>query len=91
MALGSSALSLEIPSRYDQVTDVWVQLERRLHTHFGTAIDEELITVRLAVTEGIVNAIRHAHKEDGRSMKVELVITLSDFMIRIYDTGPGFH
>ena len=43
----------------------------------------------LAVTEGVANAVVHAHGEDGRELALEIAIDGPEVTVSILDTGPG--
>jgi serine/threonine-protein kinase RsbW len=45
----------------------------------------------VALTEGLVNAIKHANSDDpGREIHVKINISDKNMVIRIYDNGIGF-
>ncbi|MEO0812109.1 MAG: SpoIIE family protein phosphatase [Myxococcota bacterium] len=81
----------QVKSTLDSVGPLWEGLERRLFAYYGAGLDDDfLMELRLAFTEGVVNAIRHAHQQDGRIFDVEVVFDVGTIDIRVVDTGPGF-
>src|SRR5947209_6722900 len=52
---------------------------------------KELFGIRLAVEEAIVNAIKHAHKNDPtKQVRVYYHLSMREIEIVIEDEGPGF-
>ena len=81
----------EIASRLDQISPLWSKYQQEIAEQTGLARDAELLCeLRLALTEGLTNAIVHAHCEDGRPMRVELHVGPKQIEFDIFDTGPGF-
>lgn len=53
----------------------------------------KLLPEQLAIvlTEGLVNAIKHANKADpDKEIHVRINVSNKDLLVRIYDTGGGF-
>ncbi|MDD2309068.1 MAG: ATP-binding protein [Desulfuromonadaceae bacterium] len=45
----------------------------------------------IVLTEGVVNAIKHAHSADPEGdLHVRINVSKKDLVVRIYDTGIGF-
>jgi len=52
---------------------------------------KELFGTRLALEEGIVNAIRHGHRNDtSKRVDVRFLVTDQQLLVEIHDEGPGF-
>lgn len=50
-----------------------------------------VFAIKLAVEEGITNAIKHGNKYDpGKNVHVDYTVTPQKFEITIEDEGPGF-
>jgi serine/threonine-protein kinase RsbW len=70
---------------------------RRVQDHIERALkahqfdDRDVFSIRLALEEALVNAIKHGNQMD-RAKKVHIAydITPERFTIRITDEGPGF-
>lgn len=57
---------------------------------FGYA-DKELFAIRLAVEEGLVNAVKHGNREDpAKAVHVRYHAAPEQFLIEIQDEGRGF-
>jgi serine/threonine-protein kinase RsbW len=78
-----------IPSDTVEARKVQDDIERLIQG--GRASDQEVFSVRLALEEALVNAIKHGNQLD-RSKKVHISYRLvSDRLeVRISDEGPGF-
>ena len=86
--LGSPS-QVVIPSDPGEARRVQDQIEAALqssHCH-----DHDLFSIKLALEEALVNAIKHGNQYD-RNKKVEIAyqVTAERFIIRITDEGDGF-
>jgi serine/threonine-protein kinase RsbW len=53
--------------------------------------EKEIFAIKLALEEGLVNAIKHGNKLDPKKyVHVEYSVSPEKFEIRIRDEGPGF-
>jgi serine/threonine-protein kinase RsbW len=51
----------------------------------------EIFGTRLALEEGVVNAIKHGHKGDtSKRVEVRFQLTSRQLLVEIRDQGPGF-
>jgi serine/threonine-protein kinase RsbW len=80
---------IRIPSDPAEARAVQEEIEKQLHSR--QAADQEIFSIRLALEEALVNAIKHGNQLD-RSKQVHISYRfLSDrFEVRITDEGPGF-
>ena len=71
---------------------MWGVCEQRLRAQLApqVATMRLLMDLRLALTEGMTNAIVHGHREDGRPLRVAMSIDNAEVVFGIEDTGPGF-
>lgn len=81
---------LSIPSDLEEARRVQLDIERELQesTHFS---ETEIFSIKLALEEAIVNAIKHGNQMDRtKKVRVAYRVLPSQFDIRIADEGPGF-
>jgi serine/threonine-protein kinase RsbW len=80
---------VSIPSDHAEARRVQEEIERQLKA--SQATDQEVFSIRLALEEALVNAIKHGNQMD-RSKQVHISYRfLPDrFEIRITDEGAGF-
>jgi len=78
-----------IPSDTGEARKVQDDIERLIQG--GLASDQEIFSVRLALEEALVNAIKHGNQMD-RTKKVRISYRLLSgrLDVRITDEGPGF-
>jgi len=78
-----------IPSDPTEARRVQDDIEADLKRHHFE--DREIFSIRLALEEGLVNAIKHGNQLD-RSKQVHIAYRVSSerFDVRIVDEGPGF-
>jgi serine/threonine-protein kinase RsbW len=86
---GNGALHFVIPSELAATRDVHKQImdevERRRYD------EKSLFGIRLALEEGLMNAVKHGNKLDPKkTVQVEAKITDKSTEITIEDQGPGF-
>jgi serine/threonine-protein kinase RsbW len=83
------ALDVVIPSDPAEARRIQDRIEQLLQTR--QASDHDIFSIKLALEEALVNAIKHGNQLD-RSKKVRIAYRLlSDrFEIHITDEGPGF-
>lgn len=78
-----------IPSDTAEARRLQDEIEQQLHARQAT--DQEVFSVRLALEEALVNAIKHGNQMD-RTKKVHISyrFLLDRFEVRISDEGEGF-
>ena len=78
-----------IPSDPADARRVQDEIERRLGAR--ACHDRDLFSIKLALEEALVNAIKHGNQYD-RAKKVQIAYRLlpDRFEVRITDEGPGF-
>jgi serine/threonine-protein kinase RsbW len=83
------ALSFTIPSDPAATRDVQKQIMDRVEAeHYG---EQSTFAIRLALEEGLLNAIKHGNKLDPRkTVHVEAKVTAKSTEITIEDQGDGF-
>jgi len=81
---------ITIPSDPAEVQRIQDHIEFQLKQHHFE--DREIFSIRLALEEALVNAIKHGNQLD-RSKKVHIhcAITPERFEVAISDEGPGFN
>jgi len=78
-----------IPSDTAEARRLQEEIEKRLG-HCG-ATDKEIFSVRLALEEALVNAIKHGNQLDrSKSVRICYRFLPDRFDIQITDEGPGF-
>lgn len=59
--------------------------------HAAGYSSKEMFGVRLALEEGLVNAIKHGHRHDpSKSVHFRYQLTPASLLVEIQDEGPGF-
>ena len=83
------AVSLVIPSDPAEARSIQEQVEQLLQER--EAHDHDIFSIRLAMEEALINAIKHGNQMD-RSKKVEVSYRLhaDRFEVAIVDEGEGF-
>jgi serine/threonine-protein kinase RsbW len=86
---GTRPLRFTIPSLYPAARDVQKQiLDEVERHHYG---EGSLHAIKLALEEGLINAVKHGNKHDaGKLVKVEAKVTSKSTEIVIEDQGKGF-
>jgi serine/threonine-protein kinase RsbW len=83
------SLGFTIPSDFIAARDVQRQVMAAVARNGFN--DDSTFAVRIALEEGLVNAIKHGNKGDpGKQVRVEATITPDRAEITIEDEGPGF-
>jgi serine/threonine-protein kinase RsbW len=84
-----AAVDVVIPSDPAEARRVQDQIEQLLHSR--AAHDHDVFSIRLALEEALVNAIKHGNQMD-RAKKVHISYRLHGdrFEVHIADEGPGF-
>ncbi|HEV3145380.1 MAG TPA: ATP-binding protein, partial [Gemmataceae bacterium] len=80
-----------IPSDLDEARRVQTEIENLLQTqtHFN---EMEIFSIKMALEEAIVNAIKHGNQMDPHKMvRIAYRITKDQFDVMITDEGPGFN
>ena len=79
-----------IPSDLEVAHELQTQIERQLQS--ATTFSEmEIFSIKLALEEAIVNAIKHGNQMDrDKSVRVAYRVDTHRFDIMIVDEGPGF-
>jgi serine/threonine-protein kinase RsbW len=85
----SGSLTVVIPSDPAEARRVQDDIERALKANDFE--DREIFSIKLALEEALVNAIKHGNQMD-RDKKVHIAyhVTPERFEIQIADEGPGF-
>jgi serine/threonine-protein kinase RsbW len=80
---------MEIPSNFDAARGAEEALLREVTAHGYS--EASAFAIKLALEEGLANAIRHGNRQDG-SKKVFLSYDIDErrVVITISDEGPGF-
>ncbi len=84
------SFELTIASDPSEVQHIQDAIEAQLKRHHFE--DRDIFSIRLAVEEALVNAIKHGNQLD-RSKKVHIQCAFTDdrFEVAIADEGPGFN
>ena len=78
-----------IPSEPSEARRVQDRIERLLQEHLAN--DHDVFSIKLALEEALVNAIKHGNQYDrGKSVEVAYEIYPDRFVVRITDQGTGF-
>ena len=86
---GPRPLKFTIPSLLAATRDVHKQIMAEIERHHYD--EKSLFAIRLALEEGLMNAVKHGNKLDaGKTVHVEATITAKSVTITIEDQGPGF-
>ena len=85
----SDPVQIVIPSDPLEARRFQEQIEQELRRHRFT--DHEVFSVRLALEEAIVNAIKHGNQLDRtKKLHISYCVRAEQFSIQITDEGPGF-
>jgi serine/threonine-protein kinase RsbW len=83
------AADVVIPSDPAEARRVQDEIERYLREHEFD--DREIFSIRLALEEALVNAIKHGNQLDhSKKVHIAYSVTSDRFDISITDEGPGF-
>jgi serine/threonine-protein kinase RsbW len=90
MCYQDGSVEFVIPSDLSEARHVQEVIESQLRQcHFE---DKEIFGIRLALEEGLVNAIKHGNQMDrGKKVQIRYRILLDRIDIGITDEGPGFN
>ena len=79
-----------IPSDLEVARDLQMQIERHLQAASGFT-EMDIFSIKLALEEAIVNAIKHGNQMDRtKTVRVAYRVEPHRFDIMIVDEGPGF-
>lgn len=85
----SACHHVEIPSDPAEARRVQDQIEQLLLD--APCSDKELFSIKLALEEALVNAIKHGNQFDpAKKVKIDYQLTADRFSIQITDQGEGF-
>jgi len=88
-ACASVAADYTIPSDLAEARAIQHQIEQLLHerqTH-----EHDLFGIKLALEEGLINAIKHGNQMDrNKKVRVSFRLAADYFEVQIGDEGPGF-
>ncbi|GAB4224531.1 MAG: hypothetical protein Kow0062_26500 [Acidobacteriota bacterium] len=80
---------IEVPSRLVHLD--WLQEAAEKIAALAGFDDDGCLDLGLAVREGAINAMKHAHAFDASlPVRVEFVVRVDALEIRVLDRGPGF-
>lgn len=82
----------DLEQTYAAVADS-VGVARRALTHFAAqagASSEQIEAVRLAASEALTNAVKHAYPEQPGSIHVSAAVACGELWVEIADDGCGF-
>ena len=82
-------IEVAIPSDPSEARRVQEMIEKQLHNHHFD--QREIFSIKLALEEALVNAIKHGNQMD-RNKKVHVVYRIGSdrFEVTVADEGPGF-
>ena len=87
--LGPSSQQMVIPSDPAEARRVQERIENALLS--SRCHDHDLFSIKLALEEALVNAIKHGNQYDrAKSVQVAYEVQPDRFVVRITDEGPGF-
>ncbi|MFL5341696.1 MAG: ATP-binding protein [Gemmataceae bacterium] len=79
-----------IPSDLEEARRLQESIERQLHT-VTKFTEMEIFSIKLALEEAIVNAIKHGNQMDrGKVVRVAYRVLPHRFDVLVADQGPGF-
>ena len=82
--------NLTIPSDLEEAARLQETIERQLQT-ITRFTENEIFSIKLALEEAIVNAIKHGNQMDRRKVvRVSYRVLPHRFDVKIVDEGPGF-
>jgi serine/threonine-protein kinase RsbW len=87
--MATAKLHFVIPSDYAKMREVQSAIMQRvIERRFD---DESVFAIKLAIEEGIINAIKHGNKHDpGKTVTIDCKVSDTLFDITIQDQGVGF-
>jgi serine/threonine-protein kinase RsbW len=86
---GAPFTDVVIPSDTTEARRIQEDIERLLHAR--KASDQEVFSVRLALEEALVNAIKHGNEMDrSKKVYVSYRVLVDRLEVRITDEGKGF-
>lgn len=90
MAERATTATVTIPSEFGEGHRVQDEIIAALESHgYG---DRDVFSVRLALEEAIVNAIKHGNQMDAeKRVHIHYCVSSELFHVRIEDEGPGFN
>jgi serine/threonine-protein kinase RsbW len=78
-----------IPSDTAEARRVQEEIEKQLAAR--RASDQEIFSIRLALEEALVNAIKHGNQMDrSKTVRIRYRLLPDRFEVQITDEGPGF-
>src|SRR5438067_5776846 len=81
--------TVEIPSDPARARQLQEEIEKRLQS--GKASDHDIFSIKLALEEALVNAIKHGNQLDqSKKVTVSYRVLGDGFEVQIRDEGPGF-
>src|SRR5438034_8293187 len=84
------SFELTIASEPSEVQRIQAQIEGQLKQHHFE--DRDIFSIRLALEEALVNAIKHGNQLDrSKKVHIQCMIQGERFEIGIADEGPGFN
>ena len=85
----NSSVNLVIPSDPAEARTLQEQIEQLLHDR--AANDHDIFSIRLALEEALVNAIKHGNQMDrAKKVQVSYRLLADRFEVAISDEGEGF-
>jgi len=89
-ALTSYPTHVVIPSDLEVARELQFQIERQLQAGSGFT-EMDIFSIKLALEEAIVNAIKHGNQMDRtKTVRVAYRVETERFDVMIVDEGPGF-
>ena len=87
--MSDSTYHIVFPSDYTRMREVQSQLVDAVAAHHFD--DESIFAIKLALEEGLINAIKHGNKLDpAKTVTVDATVTDELAEFSIVDQGPGF-
>jgi serine/threonine-protein kinase RsbW len=84
------AVNLVIPSDPAEARSIQEQIEQLLQER--QAHDHDIFSIRLALEEALVNAIKHGNQSDpGKKVRISYRVLADRFEVAISDEGTGFN
>ena len=86
---GASSADLTIPSDPAEARRVQEEIENLLRSR--QAADKDVFSIRLALEEALVNAIKHGNQMDrGKEVRISYRLLPDRFEVHVTDEGVGF-
>jgi serine/threonine-protein kinase RsbW len=87
--LNNGMTNVVIPSDPAESRRVQDEIEQHLRRHQYS--DRDIFSIKLALEEALVNAIKHGNQLDKRKkVHIDYLVTAERFDVQIRDEGPGF-